>query len=241
MSDRTARPRRRRPPSPPCLYLGCFYFDEPGDRERTGSFQLVVEATSPEDAVDRCQRRLRGLRETTTLFDDPVTIYIEGIIKLTGSFENGLLVNWESGDRPPPPDARITCMIPEQKDHKAIEYGWRPDGERRGKKKGDLGEVVDPFLDFGGEGMRRALQKARGQESDRETPSAPTGTSRLPPIPTLPMTRAGTRSGPSAKEAARAERQARRERRTVLATTLDEMRGDADGAPVKGRPKPKRR
>jgi hypothetical protein len=48
------------------MYLGCFIFDSPGERERTGSFQIVVTVTNPEEAVARCQRRLRKLRATKT-------------------------------------------------------------------------------------------------------------------------------------------------------------------------------
>src|SRR5262249_51625107 len=121
---RSGRPKKTAPT--PSLYLGCFFFDAPGEQDQTGTFQVVVEARSPEDAVDRFSKRLRKLRTTTTLFDDPTTIYINGLIKLSGSFENGLLVNYASGDSPPEPHFGIACLIPEQKDHQAVDYGFEP-------------------------------------------------------------------------------------------------------------------
>ncbi len=39
------------------LYLGCFSFDRLGDPEWAGTFQLVVEASDPEQAVGRCRTR----------------------------------------------------------------------------------------------------------------------------------------------------------------------------------------
>jgi hypothetical protein len=138
---------RRKAAAGPCTYLGCFTFEESGERERRGSFQLVVDATSPRQAVGRCRLRLQKLRDTTTLFDDPVKFYIEGIIKLSGSFAGGLLVNWESGDRLPDPRVRITCLIPEQEDHRALDYRFEPEGSEK-RKTGD-DHVMDPFLEFG--------------------------------------------------------------------------------------------
>src|SRR5262245_28533949 len=97
-----ARSQKKREVTP-CLFLLCFSFDEPGEPEHIGTFQLVVEATGPENAVDRGRVRLRRLRASTTLFDDPVTIYLDGIIRLTGSFKDGVVVNWVSERAPPSP------------------------------------------------------------------------------------------------------------------------------------------
>lgn len=127
------RPRRRgQQSSRACLYLACFYFDRP-KRKQTGSFQIVVEATSPDDALERCHTRLQHLRAETKLFDEPIAIFTDGVIKLAGSFEEGLLVNWES----PQPLGRISCLMPETEKHEAVGYSI------------DHGETIEPFLDFG--------------------------------------------------------------------------------------------
>jgi hypothetical protein len=148
-----AKPPRRRvavkehkPASGTCTYLGCFTFEESGDHERHGSFQLVVDATSPRQALERCRLRLQKLRATTPLFDDPIKFYIEGIVKLSGSRAAGLLVNWESGDRPHDPKIRITCLIPEQEDTSAVAYHYEPEGNDKSEPD-DRG--VPPFLEFG--------------------------------------------------------------------------------------------
>ena len=66
-------PKRSRPSS---FYVGCFHFDERSPRgPRSGSFQLVVEATIPDDAAEKCHAQLCELRETT-----PITLDAGGRI-----------------------------------------------------------------------------------------------------------------------------------------------------------------
>jgi hypothetical protein len=146
-------PKKKVLPPEPALYLGCFNFERPGETDREGTFQMVVQASTPKQALDRFRARLRKLRTTTTLFDSPVTIYMEGVIALRGSFDDGLLVNWESGEAPPLPNVRLMCLIPEQDDTEAESYGIGPEED------GD----VEPFLDFGGRTVARALAAARTQ------------------------------------------------------------------------------
>lgn len=230
----TSKARMRNSSAEACLYLGCFRFDEPGEREQTGTFQVVVEAAGPEQAVERCRSRLKRLHVSTTLFNRPTTIFLDQIIKLSGSFENGLLVNWESGDRPPPPDPRLMCAIPEQDDHGAESYGLRP------SKKGE--DEDEAFLDFGGETLRRALRKAKGEnETERSAvPSPFAAKSRLPLIrPVYPRTM--PTDSPPSKETVRAQKKVRKERRAAIATTLDELRGrPGTSLPKKGGARRKR-
>jgi hypothetical protein len=223
------QPKKRE--STPCLFLGCFSFDRPGDEEWTGTFQLVVEATGPENAVDRCRVRLRRMRTNTTLFDNPVTIYLDGLIRLTGSFQHGLLVNWESGPSPPPPNGTLSCLIPEQTDHSADAWGWEP--TRR--KKGD-DHTIEPFLDFGGEKFRRALAAAKSGGANAKLDHAPTRSATIPIPLTQPRTvpRKDAAAAPSATpqpsaskaaaEAKREETRTRKVRREALAATVAELR-----------------
>src|SRR5689334_7397150 len=105
--------RRKAPRNEPFLYLGCFFFDHPADKpEWTGTFQVIVEASSPERALEAFKARIRKLRASATLFSEPTTIFIEGFIKLAGSFKDGLLVNYASRQRKT--DAELGCLIPEQ-------------------------------------------------------------------------------------------------------------------------------
>jgi glycerol-3-phosphate dehydrogenase len=224
-TGRVARGRKASADTLPHLYLGCFYFDEPDESDRTGSFQLIVEATTPEDAIARSQAKLRRLRTSGTFFSRPTTIFIEGIIRLTGSFKRGLLVNYEWGERPPPPDVRITCLIPEQPDHDAEGFGWRASKKRR--KPTDV-EHIEPFVDFGGGKIRRG--RAEAERALERTALALTN----PVAPTSPRTRSldtGTTTSKHAlKEAARADAVARNTRRELLAATLLELerRGGED-------------
>jgi len=209
----------------PCLYLGCFTFDSAGEPDQTGSFQVVVEADNPQQAADRCRTRLRRLRTSTTLFDRPTTVLLNALIQLTGSFKRGLLVNWESMNTPPPPDARLLCPIPEQTDHEAQSFGLKTK-----KAKTKLGALVDdePFIDFGGrQAFRRAAEQASDEPTRRLLAGTPAATSKLPLIPSL---RDETATARPSKERTRAEMKARKERRAMLSATLDELRR-AGGSP----------
>ena len=97
------------------LYLGCFFFDDfINDEEHTGTFQMVVAASSPEQAVERFRKRLRAIRRIGSVLAGPNTVYLQGFIPLTGSFKEGVLVNYESRPSPEPPDYQLLNMTPEQ-------------------------------------------------------------------------------------------------------------------------------
>jgi hypothetical protein len=152
-------------------YLGCFVFDELSDRDSNGSFQIIVQALGPEDAADRCHALLEKLRSQTTLFARPCSIYIDGIIRLRGSFEDGLLVNYSSTISSGGPRGSIGCLIPEQ-EHDAEGYDWTPEpkGKKKKKKGGEEGVVIEPFIDFGGQAI--AEQRAAEDESRAKTAKA---------------------------------------------------------------------
>jgi hypothetical protein len=132
------------------LYLGCFSTDEPGEIDHAGSFQVIVEASTPKQAVTRLRARLRKLRSETSHFDSPTTIYCDGLVRLAGSFKDGLLVNYVSRQSAEN-DVQIFCTVPEQPGSQDVDsYGF-------GEEEGD----VEAFLDFGGEAFRKALRKAK--------------------------------------------------------------------------------
>lgn len=215
---------KRKTPAKSSLYLGCFYFDEPGETERSGSFQIVVEASSPEQAIDRFRKRLQQLRDTTTLFNRPVTIFIEGFIKLGGSFKRGLLVNWDSGQAPLVPNVRLTCLIPEQTDHKSVGYGFDPEGDPDNPQDDEVGKTIAPFLDFGGEALREALR----EEAPNAATDAPGYRSGLlggiSPAGRATVEAAKNRCNDDKEAKEREAAQARRERKRALASTVAELR-----------------
>lgn len=215
--------RQEKPERRPCLYLGCFFFDEPREEDWTGTFQVVVEATSPEDAVERFQKKLRALRTEGSFFDSPITIYIEGIVKLSGPFEDGLLVNWRSGESPPPPHAELTCLIPEQaNDRQAVGYGWSPHPKgKRTKPKNDQGETTEPFIDFGGEEFRKLAAKSRHQQRDPDSHDLADAAESARREREQRKAQADAKK--AAAELARAQTQAKRERRAAIQSTLAEL------------------
>lgn len=201
------------------MYLGCFLANEFADRDRTCRFQIVVEANSAAEAGERCRARLERLKKTTTLFDDPSTVYLEGLIELAGSFKDGLLVNYESEDTATE-SFSLRCLIPEQKDHDCSEYGFGPP-----PKKGADTEAMAPFVDFGGEQVQRVLA-ARNQ--GRSTPLESTSASGSGSIDHSPRSSAQTREElrkqRAAERAARQEDVRRnKERKAALRAILDEI------------------
>jgi hypothetical protein len=213
-----SKPKAKGEPVGPCLFLGCFFFDRPGEPEHTGTFQLVVEASSPDQAADRCLARLRKLRAETTLFNDPSTIYLEGLIRLTGSFVDGLLVNYECRQRPAPPDWQIGCLIPEQDDHDAASFGREP------KKNGDM----EPFVDFGGQKYAKDLEAAAAKRAGTRLP-ADAEPRRLPaasPAGRTADARKRTAAERAERRAARErEAQRKKEQHDAVSATLAELEG----------------
>jgi hypothetical protein len=104
---------------------------------------MIVEGTSPDDAMETCHTRLHHLRETTKLFDEPVMIFSDGLIRLTGSFEDGLLVNFEV---PQPGGGRISNLMPDPDDTGAMVFlpANEPD------------ETIEPFVEFSIEDERES-------------------------------------------------------------------------------------
>lgn len=187
------------------LYLCCFNFAEVGEKEYEGTFQIIVEGRDPGEALDRCVVRIKALRRKKTLFDSPVTIFVQGIIELNGTFESGLFVNVET--RPAAEDRwTIYCTLPEQEKLEAVEYGL---GE---EPTGEEGRDVEPFLDFGGVAARKALHASGSRTSPvgMMTPSA------------------NDPSAVASKEATkqRALRRLETERANMLAATLAELDSD---------------
>jgi hypothetical protein len=215
------------------LYLGCFSFDEPGDEEHEGTFQVVVEAANPEQAVNRMRTRLRKLRTAASLFDSPTTIYLDGFIELKGSFKDGLLVNWVSGPARSP-SWQIMNLVPEQ-DHEAEAYGV--DDESKD-------DAIEPFLDFGGQSFRKALEASRAKDRSGTQPVNSIGLgpgthpARAPQPGSTAEQRAEQRKEAArTKELRRAEREALKQKRQAaaeakkerdrrIAETLAELRRD---------------
>lgn len=100
------------------------------------SRQIVIEGMSPDDVLDGCLHRLRTLRETTTLFDEPTRIFSDGLIRPTGSFEDGVLVNFESAQLR---GGRIANLMPDLDDNGMMMFVPASEPE----------DAIEPFVEFG--------------------------------------------------------------------------------------------
>lgn len=165
----TSRQAGKSPPPAEALYLGCFFFDDVlNDKDCTGTFQMVVSASTPEQSIDRFRTRLRAIHRLGNLLTSPCTVYLQGVVPLAGSFKEGLLVNFEFRPTPDPPDYQVVNMMPPQ--------GIKTPGSFELAHGKD--EAIQPFVDFGGLAHQRAAQRAK--ES-----STPAGWPAQPPKPHL--------------------------------------------------------
>ncbi|MBX3210744.1 MAG: hypothetical protein KF850_01790 [Labilithrix sp.] len=116
------------------LWLVPFTFERPRTKQR-GSFQMVAEALTPDDAMARCHERLVELAATTALFKEPVKLYSDGLIRLSGGFDEPVLLNFELPDV----QGRISNLMPEQAEHDAMMFV--ADHDATGS--------IEPFVTFG--------------------------------------------------------------------------------------------
>ena len=121
------------------LYLGCFSADSFGKKEKSSTFQVVVEAASPEAALDCCEQRIASLEKE--LFTEPTTIYLLGLLQLGGSLEKGVLVNYESG---PASTWTVGSLLP-QSMKGVTGFGWHDNEGKKGAKN----KAMHPFLELG--------------------------------------------------------------------------------------------
>lgn len=193
------------------LYLACFELDQPPDEG--GSFQVVVQASSPEDAERRIKERLRVLRTKSSLFDKPCSIFLNGLIRLAGPLDEGLVVNLECGTA----EIGEYHLLPEQPDQAAEAY--EPPLEDGG--------IQGPFLDFGGAAFYKALASAKRSsaspvQTHRPVPQqAPREEIKIVQPRTKPKSESGNK-GPPARKPARV-RETRQERKEAIGRTLAEI------------------
>lgn len=84
------------------LCIGTFRFeqfdetDPPTETEREGTFDLVVDAAGPEEAVDRMRDHLVHLRRTTDFLSGNIEIYLDTVFVVNKTPTTPVLVNYHS-------------------------------------------------------------------------------------------------------------------------------------------------
>lgn len=166
MSSATKEPTKSHRKRLERTWLACFQFDEPGlpgTIRPHGYFQIVVKAATPDRALVLCRCRMRELRDTTTLFQRPSTIYLNHIIAITDTGEKPVLVNYSQSVHYGEGDyGEILCGLPEQPDLMVDVFG-PPDHE---------GEAAPVFLDFGGQHANELIEQMTQRRATR-TPVTP--------------------------------------------------------------------
>lgn len=200
------------------LYLACFELDQPPDEG--GSFQVVVQASSPEDAEQRIKERLRVLRTKSSLFDKPCSIFLNGLIRLAGPIDEGLVVNLECGTA----EIGEYHLLPEQPDQAAETY--EPPLEDGG--------IQGPFLDFGGAAFYEALASAKPPPAPPVQPRRSVPQVDLREEIKVTQPRGKPKSGPGKKEPAPKKPARVRESKQARLEAIDETLAEI-GVVTKGR------
>lgn len=118
------------------LWLACFTFDWP--TKWNGTCQMVVEAVDPDHAMRKCHEKFARLANATDLFEPGTKVYTHGVVRLSGSFSEAVLVNWDTTKG----DGRIFNFLPDPDDGGVVAFTMEV----------AAGETVEPFIEFYGDG-----------------------------------------------------------------------------------------
>jgi len=92
---------------------------------RHGSFSMMVESDSMDDALDKFRQRLVSFNESTTFFEGNCTIYITQLLELNSFPKNeAFIVNFKSfaGD---PAMPFIACVVPTEQSNACSIHEWQ--------------------------------------------------------------------------------------------------------------------
>ncbi|MCW7755308.1 hypothetical protein OOT00_15080 [Desulfobotulus sp. H1] len=139
------------------VYIGNFILltnqqaSEPLDR-RHGEFQLMVKATSPEDAKEMFRKRVAELQVHTDFFEGLCHIYLAQFIALDQIPESeAVLINYQSfaGD---PEQPFIDCVAPSEEMNACRIVSWEENQPALGQEKRIPFMMINPEERRGGEG-----------------------------------------------------------------------------------------
>ncbi|WP_022667179.1 hypothetical protein [Desulfospira joergensenii] len=134
------------------LYAGHFSFDETGenDNERHGYFACIVNAGTPELALQKFRKRILFIKDEmkAPLFQNIGYIYVEDIVEISDIPEEAVITRFQSSEGPFPKSK--SCSLPTSDTVKIKAYQWTRESE-------DSEDIIDygeeykeavPFLRF---------------------------------------------------------------------------------------------
>jgi len=130
------------------IYLGTFSFSYVTNKEHEnwfGSFQIIVECDSPEQAENKFKSIIKKKRKKGEMFNEVRDIYLDVFHELKKAPKNGMLVNYECrrGE-----EVASTCCSTVDSSRGVKAYGYHPDGtEPPGHESGDS-YTHYPFVSF---------------------------------------------------------------------------------------------
>lgn len=131
------------------FYLGYFSFDELGfeDEERHGYFNCMVEADSPDTALERFKNHIMDMKTDDPLFGRIVKIYVEDLVEVKNIPDKPVVTRFQSSTGHFPKS--ISMSLPSVKSDDFASFRWAKDGMESGA--GDTEEeymTSEPFIHF---------------------------------------------------------------------------------------------
>ncbi|THB78465.1 MAG: hypothetical protein D3926_13035 [Desulfobacteraceae bacterium] len=136
------------------LYSGHFSFDEVGDagKERHGYFTCVVQAGTPELALQKFKQRIYTIKDELKepLFQGIHAIYVEDIVEISDSPEDPVITRFQSSDGPFPKSR--SCSLPTSDTTAIKAYQWVPESDTPADKEWSTSsqeyKEASPFILF---------------------------------------------------------------------------------------------
>ncbi|MCI1665632.1 MAG: hypothetical protein LKI25_04580 [Atopobiaceae bacterium] len=136
------------------LYQGNFsYNDDTDSADNYCLMPTIVEAPTPEDALDRFADLFERLHATTDLLEGAHEVFLDSLVELESTPEEAVLTQWQKIVPAVDGLCSITSALPETDQVSATAYGWNDDDdEDEDDTSDDEEEPVEadeaPFLTF---------------------------------------------------------------------------------------------
>ncbi len=126
------------------FYLGHFLFETGPDEEASfGYFTCLAEGSSTEEVLEKFEKQILNIADTSDLFDGVKYVYLSDIVEFSSLPENGLMARFEVFPGALPPSENIT--MPQQEETDTCSF-YRPMAEGADEETEE--EVLVPFLEF---------------------------------------------------------------------------------------------
>jgi hypothetical protein len=126
------------------FYLGHFLFETNGTQEPFfGYFTCLAEGKDTDEALEKFEKQILNIADTSDLFDGVKFVYLSDIIEFSSLPENGIMARFEVFPGELPESEHIT--MPEQEETDGCSF-YCPLAE--GEDENSDEDTLVPFLEF---------------------------------------------------------------------------------------------